>query len=603
MVDTNEILQSKSKYNTLQVDYSPARYRQVENYQSLDTFYIIGRHRGTLNIIDPFGLEEIECMGCSNIKYFAVTEIGTDGCDPVVVTVDSENVIQIWDIVSGLSIASISIVNVSVQALSVYRGSQFYIVVGTSNYEVSVWDGNTASHVQTFSGHEGPVHSIIISSSVSAIEIEGDNDVASLCIASAAADSTARTWDLVKRKRLKIFDHDWEVNSLAVANKRLKRPIIATGSESGTIKLWDLNTGIGLRSLSGHLAGIRSMAIYEGFQVLLITASADHTLRVYDMISGECVAIFQGHIGEVYSVCVTGEDAPSVLSSGRDGKLIRWDLQSVISELYVTQITEGVEEVSEHIGDRNSVPVALPEIVYEPPLESEEEEEEGSLTPGGEREINQLADSEEAPDIAAEEISIPAIVEDVHDDQNLSQSRSRTVCPAPGGNDVDGRETNQSTSVVSTASMVVRRLSMALVANIIPTSSAISAKVDHSVHMATSNRQVLSGTKKSTVVPVNAVSSNISTMKTASPTPTHQAGKKQHSNKIKIESFGRSKRPQKKVSDLDYAEEVERLRKERAEKLQIKQQQIKNRRNNMDKAVDRSVLLAKKRVEEIKKYL
>jgi hypothetical protein len=274
-----------------------------------------------------------------------------------------------------------------------------------------------------------------------------------------------------------------------------------------------------------------------------------------------------------------------VVSSSRDGSLIRWDLHRVISELYVTELPEGPEddipeEGRQHVGDRNSVRVVLPEVVYTLPVES--------------------ADEDGAAESGVDELSAPAPVEEAECGMEEAVSHGGGTAVHPVGADGEvAADTNQATSALSAAAMVVRRLSMALVANVLPAGAMSSAA--GGVHPAptqtlTKNSLVSAGTKKAAVVPVKTApgkkSMTSTTTTTLSGSKPKVSGPKGPKNHLK-----------KKVSDLEYADEVERLKKERMAKLQLKQEQIKNRRVNMDKAVDRSVLLAKKQVEMIRKYL
>ena len=42
-----------------------------------------------------------------------------------------------------------------------------------------------------------------------------------------------------------------------------------------TIRLWDLETGIQITSLDGNLGTVRSLRIWEGYEILVISASED----------------------------------------------------------------------------------------------------------------------------------------------------------------------------------------------------------------------------------------------------------------------------------------------------------------------------------------
>jgi WD40 repeat protein len=144
---------------------------------------------------------------------------------------------------------------------------------------------------------------------------------------------------------------------MVVANKGI-RPILATGGVERIIKLWDVDSGVLLRSLDGHLDHINTLSLWEGYQMLLISGSADHTLRIYDILSGECIAMLKGHTEAVLGCTIANYDDPIIVSCSDDLSLIQWDLKSILEDFYYTR-----EEDAEH-GARNTNPPYLPVVKY-----------------------------------------------------------------------------------------------------------------------------------------------------------------------------------------------------------------------------------------------
>lgn len=61
--------------------------------------------------------------------------------------------------------------------------------------------------------------------------------------------------------------------------------LIASGSNDGTVKIWDASTGTLLRTLRGRRKGISSIAfLHDGSRVL--TGSYDHTIRLWNVSTG-----------------------------------------------------------------------------------------------------------------------------------------------------------------------------------------------------------------------------------------------------------------------------------------------------------------------------
>jgi WD40 repeat protein len=77
---------------------------------------------------------------------------------------------------------------------------------------------------------------------------------------------------------------------------------LASASEDGTVRVWDVNTWLQVAMLQGHGDGVHCCAWSpDGTQ--LASSPSDETARVWDINTGREVAILEGHAGIVYS-CV-----------------------------------------------------------------------------------------------------------------------------------------------------------------------------------------------------------------------------------------------------------------------------------------------------------
>ncbi|KAI5292737.1 hypothetical protein KEM52_006105, partial [Ascosphaera acerosa] len=97
--------------------------------------------------------------------------------------------------------------------------------------------------------------------------------------------------------------------------------VIATGSYDATIKLWDLETGAELRTLTGHSAGVRCLQFDDR---KLISGSLDRCIKVWNWRSGQCINTFSGHQGGVLSLHF---DATWLLSGSMDCSVRIWNFE------------------------------------------------------------------------------------------------------------------------------------------------------------------------------------------------------------------------------------------------------------------------------------
>lgn len=94
-----------------------------------------------------------------------------------------------------------------------------------------------------------------------------------------------------------------------------------------------------LNSIQAHDAGILQMANYGDF---LATASADRTCKLYDISSGTCVRVYEGHEKAVLTVKM---DSRKIITGSDDGTIRVWNLKT----------GEEMAKLDDHNGSVNSL--------------------------------------------------------------------------------------------------------------------------------------------------------------------------------------------------------------------------------------------------------
>ena len=97
---------------------------------------------------------------------------------------------------------------------------------------------------------------------------------------------------------------------------------LATGSADASLRVWNMYTGECLLLLEGHQSPVTCiLALRNG---LLASGSADMTLRVWDPSTGECTADLRGHTSSVCCIVELGD--ARVVSASYDKTLCVWDI-------------------------------------------------------------------------------------------------------------------------------------------------------------------------------------------------------------------------------------------------------------------------------------
>src|SRR5262249_37356559 len=97
---------------------------------------------------------------------------------------------------------------------------------------------------------------------------------------------------------------------------------LAAGFLNGTIKIWEVYSGVNAVRLDGHLASVNSVSFSPDGQ-LLAAASRDKTIRLWDAESGAELKTLEGHAGEVRAVAFS-PDGEWLVSGSHDRTVRLW---------------------------------------------------------------------------------------------------------------------------------------------------------------------------------------------------------------------------------------------------------------------------------------
>ena len=182
--------------------------------------------------------------------------------------------------------------------------SDRYVVSGSWDYTLRIWDSATGQCLQTLEGHKNRVSCVAV--------------LPDAIVVSGSDDCTLRIWDTTTGKCLHTLEgHKNRVSCMAV----LPGGVVVSGSDDYTLRIWDAATGQCLQTLEGHQSRISCMAVLA--DEILVSGSDDNTLRIWDAATGQCLHILIGHQRRVS--CVTILPNEMVVSGSDDRTLKVWD--------------------------------------------------------------------------------------------------------------------------------------------------------------------------------------------------------------------------------------------------------------------------------------
>ena len=143
-------------------------------------------------------------------------------------------------------------------------------------------------------------------------------------VASGSNDGTLKLWDLPTKRLLRTYVHrsTGEDSVTAVAISPDGTQLLSSG-KSRSLKLWDVATGRLLRTFSGHDGAVTSVSFSPDGQ-LALSGGDDMRVKLWKVSDGEVVLSLEAHAGQVASVAFS-PDGATFLSGGEDSKLKLWN--------------------------------------------------------------------------------------------------------------------------------------------------------------------------------------------------------------------------------------------------------------------------------------
>ncbi|EFE32163.1 uncharacterized protein ARB_01054 [Trichophyton benhamiae CBS 112371] len=168
------------------------------------------------------------------------------------------------------------------------------LATGSADGSIKVWDLRRGYATHTFHGHGGVI--------------------SAMCFFEIALEKLNEK-QKPKFKNIQSNDDD-QANSMASGFR------LASGSEDGKIRIWDLSKRKSAASLDSHVSVVRSLSFSRSENTLL-SASRDKTVIIWDATTWDCKRI----IPVLESVEAAGflSDGPFCYIGGENGKLRVWD--------------------------------------------------------------------------------------------------------------------------------------------------------------------------------------------------------------------------------------------------------------------------------------
>ncbi|KZV48474.1 hypothetical protein F511_18280 [Dorcoceras hygrometricum] len=180
-------------------------------------------------------------------------------------------------------------------------GSQ--IISASPDKSLRAWDVETGKQIKKMIGHLSVVNSCCPARRGPPLIVSGSDD------------GTAKLWDMRQRGSIQSFPDKYQITAVSFSDASDK---IYTGGIDNDVKVWDLRRTDPVLKLQGHQDMITGMQLSPDGSYLL-TNSMDCSLRIWDMRpyapQNRCVKILEGHQHNFERICCDVVGHPMVVKS------------------------------------------------------------------------------------------------------------------------------------------------------------------------------------------------------------------------------------------------------------------------------------------------
>lgn len=283
-------------------------------------------------------------------------------CDAqnILITGAQDKTATVWDLETGEVLRKMT---GHIRCVSTLQFDDTKLVTGSMDHTLKIWNYHTGQCIRTLEGHTGGIvhlnfNSRILASASTDTTIKiwnfqtgqcytltGHTDIVNHThifdqhqLISSSSDMTIRQWDLDKRSCVRVFRGHMAGVQVAIPSMPgfvhrfiedscnsddscgSSAPVLVSGANDNTIKVWSMQEGKCIRTLFGHTRGVRTLA-YD--KLRLVSGSLDGSLKLWDIENGLPMHTLQDGSGSaITSVALTDS---KVISVSDNGEIRVWD--------------------------------------------------------------------------------------------------------------------------------------------------------------------------------------------------------------------------------------------------------------------------------------
>lgn len=228
------------------------------------------------------------------------------------ISIDDSSNLKVWDIKAESLYLELSFDNKVFDITTAVHPSTYInkILLGSQQGSLQLWNIRTSKLVYTFRGWK---------SAITALEQAPAIDVVGIGL----ANGQIKLHNLKYDETVIEFSQDWGLVT-SISFRTDGHPIMATGSLSGQVVLWNLEERKVVSQLHAHSGAVSGLKCLPN-EPLMVTSSADNSVKlwIFDMPDGgaRLLRIRDGHNAPPSRIKFHGSNGDNILSAGSDSSL------------------------------------------------------------------------------------------------------------------------------------------------------------------------------------------------------------------------------------------------------------------------------------------
>lgn len=280
-----------------------------------------GDHGGALRVWDLNAQET--CLSLPNAHTSIMRVLRFQPGGQLLASGNADQTVRLWSL-SGQLLYTLAGHIHEVRSLD-FSADGRLLASGGADQKVYLWNTHTGQALNSLQAYQHGVNSVRFSP---------DGQV----LASGGTERLVRLWQAPAQGAPPAVDADLLIRSLQSEAHFVcalafhpQGHILVSGSADQSVRLWSLATGQIVHTLQGHTNAVLSV-VFSPDGVLLASASVDHTIRLWSVaenlrLQSHHHRLLLGHQAEVTTV-VFSPDGRTLVSSSLDGTARIWDVAS-----------------------------------------------------------------------------------------------------------------------------------------------------------------------------------------------------------------------------------------------------------------------------------